>query len=198
MRYRIDDGVVEYFKEMYDHVVYADDASHAYELYEKMIGTVATSPVVCIVRSSSEPKVSRMTRKEFLSGRWNRVNLVDSKFETISIVEADNIYEISVLSGSKYKTDTLVDELIMRILEVPTYQYYSGVTNPADGEQLKLEGYLTYEPEALGSMEEANDIENIGRVYKSAFSLSTQGAIFRTSDTPLVRKIPISVLEIVE
>ena len=176
MRYRVTNGLINYFKGVYERVVYAgiDDAYEEYEerFMDDEVGTeVSKFPaLIAIHRTSCTPYPSRITWSEFRNGRLEVRNMKVGTKNYIVGVEWDLEYDVTVLSSTQMHTDTLVDELLMYMAANSTMVYDSGV-ELGDGVPLNVACTVMYSPGGLGEIFEAEDSEESGTVYRTTFSV---------------------------
>lgn len=196
MRYRITDGVVKYFKNIFDNVVYVQNVDDAFMEFEKLKPNKPefkkAPAVIAISRTGSRIADNFMKPQEQFRGRLNRRN--GDKNDIVQTLDCSIMYDITVIAYDNLVMDTLVDELIFRILKVPTFRYDSGVTSVNDGVSPMInEAQLIYEGNELGMLEETVSIEK-GRVHRTTFSISVDGEIYMTSQSSyLAKEVPLTL-----
>lgn len=201
MRYRITDGVVKYFKNIFDNTVYIQNVEDAFKEFEKLKPKNPTSTkapaIIAISRTGSRISDTFARPQELQRGRLNRRN--EASLSIVQTLDCSLMYDITVIAYDNLVMDTLVDELIFRILKNPTFQYDSGVVSVNDGTSPMInEGELKYEGNDLGIMEETLNVES-GRVYRTTFSISVDGEIYMTSESSyLAKEVPVSITEDLE
>ena len=176
MRYRVTNGLVEYFKAIYDRVVYAgiDDAYEEYEerFRDDVEGTeVSKFPaLIALHRTSCTPYPSRLQWGELRNGRFEFRNIKTGMKNYVVGMEWDLEYDVTVLSSTQMHTDTLVDELLMYMAANSTMIYDSGVSLGGT-ESIHIASTVQYSPGGLGEIFEAEDSEESGTVYRTTFSI---------------------------
>lgn len=204
MRYRLTDGLVNYFKAMFDNVVYVQDVDQGFSEFEKL--SVAKGPeftkspaLVVISRTSSRIADSFAKPSEFKRGRLVQKPEASGDGYTIkytTALDCELSFDITILAYDNYVMDTLVDEVIFRILERPTYQYQSGVASTVDGtSEMINECNIRYEGSELGTLEETVSVEN-GRVYRTTFPVTIEGEIYMSGSTLMARTVPLTITDL--
>jgi hypothetical protein len=176
VRYRVTNGLIEYFKAIYDKVVYAgiDDAYEEYEerFRDDVEGTeVSKFPaLIALHRTSCTPYPSRLQWGELRNGRFEFRNIKTGMKNYVVGMEWDLEYDVTVLSSTQMHTDTLVDELLMYMAANSTMIYDSGVSLGGT-ESIQVASTVLYSPGGLGEIFEAEDSEESGTVYRTTFSI---------------------------
>lgn len=194
MRYRITDGVLEHLNKLIPggKVVYVPDVTEAYQRYKQRVGEdkEGNPYLVAVVRRACnvKPTASRLNRTR---GMY-RDKLNESKLsgQGVSGLLLDIIYDITVLSSDNYINDTVTDQLLWRVIDYPTYEIKTGVM--LDGVEEVAKSEIILDKDGIGSFEEATEVEELGRVYRTTFAITTQGMITRAKVNKAALEIPIT------
>lgn len=185
--------MIEFFKSLFDNTVYVPDVNEAFDQLDKQgVSTNPAPAVIAIVRRDCEPMIGQpqgnYTRGRYMAKTQNNSN------EVTGVMEVKVTFDISVLSYDGYTTDTLVDELYMRLLSggLNEYEYDSGVRDVNDpSKEMKVKGHIMIEQGPFGEMSEAVDVGNSGKVYRTTFSVFTIGAVYFSAERKLVLTVPV-------
>lgn len=202
MRYRITDGLVKYFKDVFDNTVYVYNVDEAFSEFEKLKvkkgATFSKAPaIIAISRTSSVIKDTYGKPQEFQRGRLVQKGSIDVMQPMfVTALDCDSMYDITVIAYDNMVMDTLVDELIFKILSNPVFRYNSGVKSVVDAtSEMINEASIRYEGNELGNLEESVTTEN-SRVYRSTFPVSVEGEIYITGKTTyLATNVAVDISE---
>lgn len=202
MRYKVTDGVIDYFKTLLDHVIYVYDVEEAFKKFEQMkemlptkMGEGKVYPVLCCISRKEFDVDIAGPKMGYVRGRYGFDDKVKNEFRTLGTMNFVARYDVTILGYNNFTVDTVVDELYIKLREpegTNKYTYNSGAPNPEDPtKELKVESHIILDHDGYGELSEAVDSDESGRIFRTTFSISTEGSIWYYKESKKVLSIPI-------